>query len=322
MRYDVRDLLHQSVENPHSRFANGMAYHPFLQLPRPTDFSVSSLLTAGNQPITLNSDPCVTTLSEANPPQQQLQLQQLTPISNHQQVNPQLTYTTTRHLSTLDNNPRSTSDLYPLKLGTTNNNDNLSAKVIGIGNTINNNNSNNNNTTSNNTINSIKSNNLPSAPITGAHPPVVSAVAAHSISNSSAQAQSLPPHSHHSPVPGHPALGPHLPQQNPYFPATALAALASSPVGSTAGIYSSPLRFPGHHHHAHHPLATPYTTAEDVVLASAVAHQLHPAMRPLRALQPEDDGVIDDPKVTLEGKELWEKFHKLGTEMVITKSGR
>lgn len=45
-------------------------------------------------------------------------------------------------------------------------------------------------------------------------------------------------------------------------------------------------------------------------------------MRPLRALQPEDDGVVDDPKVTLEGKELWEKFHKLGTEMVITKSGR
>uniref|UniRef100_W8ATA1 Optomotor-blind protein n=3 Tax=Ceratitis capitata TaxID=7213 RepID=W8ATA1_CERCA len=45
-------------------------------------------------------------------------------------------------------------------------------------------------------------------------------------------------------------------------------------------------------------------------------------MRPLRALQPEDDGVVDDPKVTLEGKDLWEKFHKLGTEMVITKSGR
>lgn len=67
--------------------------------------------------------------------------------------------------------------------------------------------------------------------------------------------------------------------------------------------------------------ASPYTTAEDVVLASVAAHQLHP-MRPLRALQPEDDGVVDDPKVTLEGKELWEKFHKLGTEMVITKSGR
>lgn len=69
----------------------------------------------------------------------------------------------------------------------------------------------------------------------------------------------------------------------------------------------------------------PYTTAEDVVLAAAAAahHHHHPGMvRPLRALQPEDDGVVDDPKVTLEGKDLWEKFHKLGTEMVITKSGR
>jgi hypothetical protein len=62
-----------------------------------------------------------------------------------------------------------------------------------------------------------------------------------------------------------------------------------------------------------------------VVLAAAAAvHQHHhPGMvRPLRALQPEEDGIVDDPKVTLEGKDLWEKFHKLGTEMVITKSGR
>ncbi|XP_016402676.1 T-box transcription factor TBX3-like, partial [Sinocyclocheilus rhinocerous] len=30
----------------------------------------------------------------------------------------------------------------------------------------------------------------------------------------------------------------------------------------------------------------------------------------------------DDPVVHLEGKELWGQFHKSGTEMVITKSGR
>lgn len=36
----------------------------------------------------------------------------------------------------------------------------------------------------------------------------------------------------------------------------------------------------------------------------------------------EDDGICDDPKVALEAKELWDKFHDLGTEMVITKSGR
>ena len=43
---------------------------------------------------------------------------------------------------------------------------------------------------------------------------------------------------------------------------------------------------------------------------------------PPRLPPPEDDNVQDDPKVTLEHKELWEKFHKYGTEMVITKSGR
>lgn len=58
----------------------------------------------------------------------------------------------------------------------------------------------------------------------------------------------------------------------------------------------------------------PFTTAEDVLS--------HSHLRPLRSLLPEEDGVVDDPKVTLECKELWEKFHKLGTEMVITKSGR
>ncbi|XP_020706937.1 optomotor-blind protein isoform X2 [Athalia rosae] len=53
----------------------------------------------------------------------------------------------------------------------------------------------------------------------------------------------------------------------------------------------------------HHPLAGPH----------------HPLVPPHH---PEEDGVVDDPKVTLEGKELWERFYKLGTEMVITKSGR
>ena len=36
----------------------------------------------------------------------------------------------------------------------------------------------------------------------------------------------------------------------------------------------------------------------------------------------EDDGIEDDPKVMLESKDLWERFYQLGTEMVITKSGR
>lgn len=107
---------------------------------------------------------------------------------------------------------------------------------------------------------------------------------------------------------------------NSFYPAAALAAFG----GQNPHCYPGALLPKISHPHAHHPLsAHPYTTAEDVVLAAVAAHNHHPAMvRPLRAIQPEDDGVVDDPKVTLEGKDLWEKFHKLGTEMVITKSGR
>lgn len=187
MRYDVQEALQS--DDISSRSGKGMAYHPFLQLPRPTDFSVSSLLTAGGG---LGAGVGTPTSAGLN--------------AQHQ---------------------------------------------TGAGGN-------------------------------GGHP------------------------------------------HQPYFQAAALAALASSPSGPHPHLYPGALlpKLPPHHPHAHHPLGTPYTTAEDVVLASVAAHQLHPAMRPLRALQPEDDGVVDDPKVTLEGKELWEKFHKLGTEMVITKSGR
>ena len=37
---------------------------------------------------------------------------------------------------------------------------------------------------------------------------------------------------------------------------------------------------------------------------------------------PQEDDVKDDPKIELEGKDLWDQFHEFGTEMVITKSGR
>ena len=36
----------------------------------------------------------------------------------------------------------------------------------------------------------------------------------------------------------------------------------------------------------------------------------------------DDDGKPDDPKVELENSDLWRKFHDIGTEMVITKTGR
>ncbi|XP_013790260.1 T-box transcription factor TBX3-like [Limulus polyphemus] len=63
------------------------------------------------------------------------------------------------------------------------------------------------------------------------------------------------------------------------------------------------------------PGAPPYMTADDVL--SQGRH-----LRQLRTLEPEEDGIQDDPKVNLESKELWEEFHALGTEMVITKTGR
>ena len=53
--------------------------------------------------------------------------------------------------------------------------------------------------------------------------------------------------------------------------------------------------------------------------------QFHGIPRPLRPpmFDPsENDNVKDDPKVELDCKELWEKFHDRETEMVITKSGR
>jgi hypothetical protein len=59
--------------------------------------------------------------------------------------------------------------------------------------------------------------------------------------------------------------------------------------------------------------------AAAVAAAACGANGLdHRGMHPMM----EDDGVNDDPKVTLEAKDLWQTFHGFGTEMVITKSGR
>lgn len=54
----------------------------------------------------------------------------------------------------------------------------------------------------------------------------------------------------------------------------------------------------------------------------ATDYPVSPHLGPPKTLEPEDDNVKDDPKVHLESKELWERFHTIGTEMVITKSGR
>ncbi|KOC65249.1 Optomotor-blind protein [Habropoda laboriosa] len=106
-------------------------------------------------------------------------------------------------------------------------------------------------------------------------------------------------------------LGPHTPEEAAVL-AAAAAALHHHHQGGPGGPAMRPLRPPlppGMLHTSPHPLAPHHP----------LAGPHHPLVPPHH---PEEDGVVDDPKVTLEGKELWEKFHKLGTEMVITKSGR
>ena len=49
-------------------------------------------------------------------------------------------------------------------------------------------------------------------------------------------------------------------------------------------------------------------------------HPLH--QRQMRNMDPPESEIHDDPKVELEGKDLWDQFHDISTEMVITKSGR
>uniref|UniRef100_A0A3Q3LJK5 T-box transcription factor 2a n=1 Tax=Mastacembelus armatus TaxID=205130 RepID=A0A3Q3LJK5_9TELE len=60
----------------------------------------------------------------------------------------------------------------------------------------------------------------------------------------------------------------------------------------------------------------------DAGLHVALGRQHQPVLPlSLKSLQPEEV-LGDDPKVTLDSNNLWNEFHKMGTEMVITKSGR
>ncbi|XP_067394246.1 T-box transcription factor TBX2 [Emydura macquarii macquarii] len=109
-------------------------------------------------------------------------------------------------------------------------------------------------------------------------------------------------HPFHAPRPADFPMSAFLAAAQPsFFPALALPPAAlGKPIpdptlagAAEAGLHVSAL---GHHHQAAH-------------------------LRSLKSLEPEEE-VEDDPKVTLEAKDLWDQFHKLGTEMVITKSGR
>lgn len=69
-------------------------------------------------------------------------------------------------------------------------------------------------------------------------------------------------------------------------------------------------------------VARPFAGPTDMFLPFGLSRS---AFRGLGGMEPvldPRDEVEDDPRVELESKELWEKFHAMETEMVITKSGR
>ncbi|XP_051952225.1 T-box transcription factor TBX3-like isoform X2 [Xyrauchen texanus] len=110
------------------------------------------------------------------------------------------------------------------------------------------------------------------------------------------------------------AMSAMLGHQPPFFPALALppngslslpGALGKPIMEQLMGAAETGLHFSSLGHQA-----------AAAAAAAAAAH-----LRPLKTLEPEEE-VEDDPKVHLEAKELWDLFHKRGTEMVITKSGR
>ena len=103
----------------------------------------------------------------------------------------------------------------------------------------------------------------------------------------------------------------------------------STEAGSTVPTCSAALGYgpPGHGPTVGFPGLPPPSLASSYPALFPKFHA-HPAamggyrMPPPPVPLPEDDDVKDDPKVTLEHKDMWEVFCKQGTEMVITKSGR
>ncbi|XP_048857437.1 T-box transcription factor TBX2-like [Brienomyrus brachyistius] len=65
-----------------------------------------------------------------------------------------------------------------------------------------------------------------------------------------------------------------------------------------------------------------FAAAAEAGLNTLGHHQQAAHLRSLKSFESAGEEAEDDPKVTLEAKELWDQFHKIGTEMVITKSGR
>ncbi|XP_055004207.1 T-box transcription factor TBX3-like [Boleophthalmus pectinirostris] len=67
-------------------------------------------------------------------------------------------------------------------------------------------------------------------------------------------------------------------------------------------------------------LVRPTPSFQEPLLNHSTADPTHASLRRTQEILSEEPS--DDPKVTLEAKNLWKLFHKIETEMVITKSGR
>ncbi|KAM9332540.1 T-box transcription factor TBX2b-like [Pholidichthys leucotaenia] len=96
--------------------------------------------------------------------------------------------------------------------------------------------------------------------------------------------------------------------------------------GPGALSFSALLASPEHPHSSAVTFSDPRTRsaqgAPDAALHPAPGCQ-NPPVHPCALESPQQEEALDDdPDVTLESKSLWSEFHKIGTEMVITKSGR
>lgn len=70
------------------------------------------------------------------------------------------------------------------------------------------------------------------------------------------------------------------------------------------------------------PKLQPFSSPSGEMLPQSNNLQAASQLNPGESTTSSDAEVKDDPKVDLEAKDLWDRFHDLGTEMVITKSGR
>lgn len=102
-----------------------------------------------------------------------------------------------------------------------------------------------------------------------------------------------------------------LPSAMPFLPAAAFR--FPFDLGGNPLFGDTPLSAP------HHPRHLNSSAAAAAAVSAMLNHKNDPSQFSINIVE---DGVKDDPRVELEDRELWQKFHPLVNEMIITKSGR